>query len=136
MKLDRPDLPYMQIVEVLRERILSGDLRHGDIVMPALAIMQQWDVSLPTATKVLATLRSEGYVETSPGTDTVICTRPAARVLVTSLRQSVAREAIKVDVPADLTLLKRLHQYRLDHDMDIRDQVAIAVDEWLTAEGY
>jgi hypothetical protein len=25
---------------------------------------------------------------------------------------------------------------RLDTGMDIRDQVAIAVDEWLTSEGY
>jgi hypothetical protein len=48
----------------------------------------------------------------------------------------VAREALKVDVPADLALLQRLHRRRLDTGMDIRDQVAIAVDEWLTSEGY
>jgi hypothetical protein len=33
-------------------------------------------------------------------------------------------------------LLQRLHRRRLDTGMDIRDQVAIAVDEWLTVEGY
>jgi hypothetical protein len=32
--------------------------------------------------------------------------------------------------------LDRLRRYRLDKGVDIRDQVAIAVDEWLTAEGY
>ena len=63
-------------------------------------------------------------------------TRPAARDLAAPARPSVARDALKVDVPADLELLRRLHAYRLDHGLDIRDQVAIAVDEWLTGQGY
>ena len=62
--------------------------------------------------------------------------RPTARALAAPSRSSVAREALKVDVPADLALLQRLHRRRLDTGMDIRDQVAIAVDEWLTGEGY
>ncbi len=48
----------------------------------------------------------------------------------------IAREALKADVPADLALLHRLRRYRLDTGTDIRDQVAIAVDEWLTSQGY
>ncbi len=48
----------------------------------------------------------------------------------------VAREALKADVPAELALLQRLHRYRIDTGTDIRDQVAIAVDEWLTSQGY
>ena len=39
-------------------------------------------------------------------------------------------------MPAELGLIQRLHRYRLDNGVDIRDQVAIAVDEWLTREGY
>lgn len=62
--------------------------------------------------------------------------RPAARDLVTPARQPMAREALKVDVPAELELLRRLRSYRLDHGQDIRDSVALAVDEWLTREGY
>jgi hypothetical protein len=62
--------------------------------------------------------------------------RPTARELATPVRGPVAREALKADVPADLGLLQRLRRYRLDNGMDIRDQVAIAVDEWLTSEGY
>jgi hypothetical protein len=62
--------------------------------------------------------------------------RPTARDLAAPARRSVAREALKADVPADLALIQRLHRYRLDKGVDIRDQVAIAVDEWLTAEGY
>jgi hypothetical protein len=62
--------------------------------------------------------------------------RPSARDLAAPAKQNVPREALKVDVPAELALLQRLHRRRLDTGMDIRDQVAIAVDEWLTTEGY
>jgi hypothetical protein len=62
--------------------------------------------------------------------------RPSARDLAAPSRPSIAREALKADVPAELTLLQRLHRYRLDKGVDIRDQVAIAVDEWLTSQGY
>lgn len=51
-------------------------------------------------------------------------------------RQRVSRDALKVDVPTDLRLVRRLHSYRLDHGVDIRDQVAVAVDQWLTDRGY
>lgn len=62
--------------------------------------------------------------------------RPTARELAAPARQAVAREALKVDVPAELALLRRLHARRLDTGQDIRDQVAIALDEALTREGY
>jgi hypothetical protein len=62
--------------------------------------------------------------------------RPAARDLVAPVKQNIPREALKVDVPVDLALLQRLHRRRLDTGIDLRDQVAIAVDEYLTAEGY
>ena len=62
--------------------------------------------------------------------------RPSARDLAAPPRGQVAREALKADVPAELALLQRLHRYRIDTGTDIRDQVAIAVDEWLTSQGY
>jgi predicted GIY-YIG superfamily endonuclease len=51
-------------------------------------------------------------------------------------RVRVPREALKVDVPAELRLMRRLHSYRLDHGVDLRDQVAVAVDQWLHDHGY
>lgn len=62
--------------------------------------------------------------------------RPSARDLAAPAKQNIAREALKVDVPVELALVQRLHRRRLDTGMDLRDQVAIAVDEWLTADGY
>jgi hypothetical protein len=62
--------------------------------------------------------------------------RPPARELITPARQPMAREALKVDVPAELELLHRLRAYRLATGQDIRDTAALALDEWLTREGY
>jgi hypothetical protein len=62
--------------------------------------------------------------------------RPSARDLAAPARQAVAREALKVAVPAERALVRRLHARRLDTGQDIRDQVAIALDEALTREGY
>jgi len=62
--------------------------------------------------------------------------RPSARDLAAPSRPVIAREALKADVPAELALLQRLRRYRLDTGTDIRDQVAIAVDEWLASQGY
>jgi hypothetical protein len=62
--------------------------------------------------------------------------RPAAADLVGPARRVITREALKADVPAELALVERLHRYRLDHGVDIRDQVALALDAWLTGLGY
>jgi DNA-binding GntR family transcriptional regulator len=62
----------MQIVAHIRERILSGELADGEMIPSARQIMQQWGVAMATATKVLAALRSEGYVQARPGVGTVV----------------------------------------------------------------
>lgn len=72
----------------------------------------------------------------APRTQPETPARPTARDLAAPARPIIAREALKADVPADLALLHRLRRYRLDTGTDIRDQVAIAVDEWLTSQGY
>jgi hypothetical protein len=72
----------------------------------------------------------------APRSRSATAARPTARDLAAPARPSIAREALKADVPADLALLHRLRRYRLDTGLDIRDQVAIAVDEWLTSQGY
>jgi hypothetical protein len=77
--------------------------------------------------------RPQNRRETAAGRDGV---RPAARDLVTPAREHVPREALKADVPSELDLIRRLHRYRLDNNVDMRDQVAMAVDEWLTRHGY
>lgn len=69
----RTDPPYLQIVEHIRRQIRSGQLRDGDLVPSTRQLARDWQVSVPTATKALTALRSEGYVRGVPGTGTIVC---------------------------------------------------------------
>jgi DNA-binding GntR family transcriptional regulator len=66
-ELHRPLPPYLQIVEHYRSKIMSGELKDGDRLPSTRQIIEQWDVAHATAAKALATLRSEGLVETTAG---------------------------------------------------------------------
>jgi AcrR family transcriptional regulator len=68
----RPEPPYRQIVAEIRARILTGDLRPGDRMPSIRQIAQRWGVAVATATRVMATLRDEGLVETKVGAGTVV----------------------------------------------------------------
>jgi DNA-binding GntR family transcriptional regulator len=78
-QLNRPDPPYLQIVDHIRRQIMSGELREGDRVPTGRQIAQDWGVAIATATKVITTLRSEGLVDASPGRGTVVRTATAQR---------------------------------------------------------
>jgi DNA-binding GntR family transcriptional regulator len=71
-KIERSDPPYMQVVAQIRQQITDGRLREGDTIPSARQITKQWGVSLATATKVLAALRSEGLVKALVGVGTVV----------------------------------------------------------------
>jgi DNA-binding GntR family transcriptional regulator len=70
--INRPEPPYLQVVRYIRDQIASGELRDGDTVPSARQIMQEWDISMATAMKVLATLRAEGLVRGVSGVGTVV----------------------------------------------------------------
>ncbi|MFC6081541.1 TetR/AcrR family transcriptional regulator C-terminal domain-containing protein [Sphaerisporangium aureirubrum] len=67
--------PYLRIVDDVRRRITSGDLRPGDRIPSARRITQDWGVAIATATKALATLRQEGLTTVHPGVGTVVAAR-------------------------------------------------------------
>ncbi|MEU4541221.1 GntR family transcriptional regulator [Streptosporangium sp. NPDC023825] len=68
----RPEPPYRQIVAEIRARILAGDLRQGERVPSIREIARRWGVAVATATRVMATLRDEGLVETRVGAGAVV----------------------------------------------------------------
>lgn len=74
-EIDRPLPPYMQVVNDLRARIVRGELAEGDTVPSERQIAEDWGISRATATKVLASLRSEGLVESLQGIGTVVRAR-------------------------------------------------------------
>lgn len=71
-KIERIDPPYMQVVAQIRQQITDGRLREGEAIPSARQITKDWGVSLATATKVLAALRSEGLVRAVVGVGTVV----------------------------------------------------------------
>lgn len=66
--------PFRQVAEDIKSRIMSGELKEGDPVPSVRKIAQDWRISNATATKVIATLQSEGLVRTIPGIGTVVST--------------------------------------------------------------
>jgi len=59
--------PWMQVRDTLRERILSGELAPGAMVPSIVTIHQEYRIAKTTARKVLAALRDEGLIVTTPG---------------------------------------------------------------------
>lgn len=71
-EIERSDPPYMQVVNHIKGEITAGRLKEGELVPSARQIVRDWNVALATATKVIATLRGDGYVETIKGIGTVV----------------------------------------------------------------
>lgn len=59
--------PWMQVRDALRERIASGELAPGAMVPSIVTIHQEYGIAKTTARKVLASLRDEGLIVTTPG---------------------------------------------------------------------
>jgi AcrR family transcriptional regulator len=91
--------PYLRIVDELRTRIASGELRPGDAVPSARAITRTWGVALATATKVLATLHAEQLTRSLPGRGTVVAGAPPGPAIAAA----TARAARRGDSDVDLT---------------------------------
>lgn len=66
------EAPYQRVVAELRTRILTGELRPGDRVPSVREIARRWGIAIATATKVMASLRDAGLVETKVGAGTVV----------------------------------------------------------------
>jgi len=63
---------YLQIAGHLRDQIIRGDLPPGAEVPSERQIAQNWNVSRPTATRALQTLRNQGLVESRQGAGTYV----------------------------------------------------------------
>jgi DNA-binding transcriptional regulator YhcF (GntR family) len=70
---------YSRIVEELRGRIESGELRRGERVPSTREIVRHWGVAMATATRVITELRNEGLVTARPGVGTVVADTAPAR---------------------------------------------------------
>jgi AcrR family transcriptional regulator len=66
------DAPYLRIVADIQQRIVRGDLAPGDRAPSTRRITREWSVAMATATKVIATLRELGLVESRSGSGTFV----------------------------------------------------------------
>lgn len=70
--LERPDPPYLQIANYLRDQIGTGELKDGDLLPPQRQIASEWGVAAATAIKALGALRAEGFTRSIAGVGTVV----------------------------------------------------------------
>jgi len=114
------DVVYARIVEDIRRRIGSGELRPGDPVPSARQLMREWGVANATATKALAALRQEGLVVARPGVGTRVAAparpaRPRREVSPELSRERIVRVAIDV---ADREGLAAVSMRRIAVELD------------------
>jgi GntR family transcriptional repressor for pyruvate dehydrogenase complex len=75
---------YEQIVEQIRERILSGELQDGDQLPTERELAEQFDVSRTAVREAVKALTQSGLVEVRPGRGTFV-TRDTSRAVKHSL---------------------------------------------------
>ncbi len=68
----RSEPPYLRIVNALRRRIETGELRPGDRVPSTRELAREWNVALATAAHALKTLARDGVVRGVPRIGTVV----------------------------------------------------------------
>lgn len=69
---------YLQIEQILTERITRGELRPGDLIPSEPAMCEQYGVSRMTARKAVDYLVRQGVVERQRGKGTFVCEREQA----------------------------------------------------------
>ncbi|CAM3630975.1 TetR/AcrR family transcriptional regulator C-terminal domain-containing protein [Kibdelosporangium persicum] len=73
------EAPYLRIAAEIKARIARGELKPGDRVPSTRQIVQQWNVAMATATKVISALKDDGVVDARPGAGTVVRSAAPAR---------------------------------------------------------
>lgn len=65
---------YLSIVDKIKERILKGQYKPGDMLDSEAAMMREFGASRMTIRKSLSLLSNEGYVYSIPGKGSFVCT--------------------------------------------------------------
>lgn len=123
--------PYMQVLNHLREQIVSGRLAEGDTVPSERRLAADWGISRATAAKVLNELRHANLVTSKQGAGTVVSARanlhhsPAdrfqtaettgriyppghyAKILAAEIRPAPARVALALGIEEGADVIRR-----------------------------
>lgn len=99
-----------EIYEVLRQRILSGELTPGDRLPSERALMVELQRSRPTIREALRRLEQGGYITTAQGTSGAV---------VRQLTLQAAEEPLQDIIRLGSVTLKELNEYRQTNDATI-----------------
>jgi DNA-binding GntR family transcriptional regulator len=67
-----PDYLYVQLADLLREKIRSGEMPSRSLVPSVLALAAEHTLSVVTVRKAVRILRDEGLIITRPGRGTYV----------------------------------------------------------------
>ena len=111
-------LLYLQIRDILVEKIESGELVPGDSLPGERALAEMYDVSRVTIRKCIGNMVEEGYLIRSRGKETVVASRKVSHRLGTLL--GVAEELSGAD---NIIKVKVLHKGYEKITTDIRNHL-------------
>ncbi len=77
---------YIQIKDIYREKILSGELKHGDKIESEMEIQKRFGVSRITASQASRALEKEGMVNRGRGRGTFVIWKPAIKEKLSEIR--------------------------------------------------
>lgn len=72
---------YMQLADILREKIRTGELAPETVLPPEVEMATQYGVGRPAVRQALGVLRAEALVVTMRGEGTKVRTQPERRTL-------------------------------------------------------
>jgi len=96
-----------EIYDILRERILSGELTPGDRLPSERALMVELQRSRPTIREALRRLEQGGYITTAQGTSGAVVCQPSLQA---------AEEPLQDIIRLGGVTLKELNEYRQNND--------------------
>lgn len=109
---------YARIADALRERLAAGDPPPGALLPSEAVLCTEYGVVRNTVRRALATLESEGLIETLPGRGRVVrppgqpasgSAPPAYRRIATDLRAEISRGTLVPGdaLPSEAALMER-----------------------------
>jgi GntR family transcriptional regulator len=78
---DSGERVYLQIVRVIRDRIISGELPVGAQIPSGAQMKNEWGVNRLTGAMAVEEMRRVGLVITKPGVGTFVAASPAKQVV-------------------------------------------------------
>ena len=99
-----------EIYDILRERILSGELTPGDRLPSERALMVELQRSRPTIREALRRLEQGGYITTAQGTSGAVVCQPSLQA---------AEEPLQDIIRLGGVTLRELSEYRQSNDATI-----------------